>query len=84
MRLAKLDRRHAIVAAALLGLVAAAGAAKIARPQQPKAPPIIVGRKAPDFTAQAYYQGKTTTIKLSDFRGKWVVLCFYPADFTCV
>ena len=43
-----------------------------------------VGAKAPDFEAPAYYQGKFTTVKLSDFLGKWVLLCFYPGDFTFV
>lgn len=43
-----------------------------------------VGAKAPDFEAPAYYQGEFTTVKLSDFLGKWVVLCFYPGDFTFV
>ena len=43
-----------------------------------------VGAKAPDFTAPAYYKGEFTTIKLSDYLGKWVLLCFYPGDFTFV
>ncbi len=43
-----------------------------------------VGQKAPDFTAPAYYKGGFTTVKLSDFAGKWVLLCFYPGDFTFV
>jgi AhpC/TSA family len=43
-----------------------------------------VGQKAPDFTAPAYYKGSFTNIKLSDFAGKWVLLCFYPGDFTFV
>lgn len=43
-----------------------------------------VGQKAPDFTAPAYYRGEFTTVKLSDFLGKWVLLCFYPGDFTFV
>jgi len=43
-----------------------------------------VGAKAPDFQAPAYYKGKFTTVKLSDFLGKWVMLCFYPGDFTFV
>jgi peroxiredoxin (alkyl hydroperoxide reductase subunit C) len=43
-----------------------------------------VGQKAPDFAAPAYYQGGFTTVKLSDFAGKWVLLCFYPGDFTFV
>jgi peroxiredoxin (alkyl hydroperoxide reductase subunit C) len=43
-----------------------------------------VGQKAPDFTAPAYYKGGFTNVKLSDFTGKWVMLCFYPGDFTFV
>ncbi len=45
---------------------------------------IMVGKKAPDFSAPAYNKGKFTSIKLSDYLGKWVVLCFYPGDFTFV
>lgn len=45
---------------------------------------IHVGQKAPEFAAPAYYQGKFTTIKLSDYSGKWLLLCFYPGDFTFV
>jgi peroxiredoxin (alkyl hydroperoxide reductase subunit C) len=43
-----------------------------------------VGQKAPDFEAPAYYRGAFTNIKLSDLAGKWVLLCFYPGDFTFV
>lgn len=45
---------------------------------------IKVGQKAPDFTAPAYFKGKFVNVKLSDYLGKWVVLCFYPGDFTFV
>jgi peroxiredoxin (alkyl hydroperoxide reductase subunit C) len=45
---------------------------------------VQVGESAPDFTATAYYQGAAREIQLADYRGKWVMLCFYPADFTCV
>ena len=45
---------------------------------------IKVGRKAPDFTAPAYHKGKFVNVKLSDYLGQWVVLCFYPGDFTFV
>jgi len=46
---------------------------------------IHVGEKAPDFVAPAYHQGKfVDQIKLSDYAGKWVLLCFYPGDFTFV
>jgi peroxiredoxin (alkyl hydroperoxide reductase subunit C) len=45
---------------------------------------IKVGKKAPDFAAPAYHQGKFVSVKLSEYLGKWVVLCFYPGDFTFV
>ncbi len=45
---------------------------------------VTVGKKAPDFTAPAYQKGKFINVKLSDYLGKWVVLCFYPGDFTFV
>jgi len=45
-----------------------------------------VGTKAPDFKAKAYFpaENKFGQISLSQFikKGKWVVLFFYPADFT--
>jgi hypothetical protein len=45
---------------------------------------VRVGGKAPDFQAPVYHQGKFGSVKLSDSLGKWVVLCFYPGDFTFV
>ena len=45
---------------------------------------VMVGRKAPDFVAPAYFEGKFVNVKLSEYLGKWVVLCFYPGDFTFV
>lgn len=43
-----------------------------------------VGELAPDFTASAYSNGEFKEVKLSDYRGKWVLLFFYPGDFTFV
>lgn len=43
-----------------------------------------VGQKAPDFEAPAYYKGAFKSVKLSDYLGKWVLVCFYPGDFTFV
>jgi peroxiredoxin (alkyl hydroperoxide reductase subunit C) len=43
-----------------------------------------VGKEAPDFEATAYHDGGFKNVKLSDYRGKWVLLCFYPGDFTFV
>jgi peroxiredoxin (alkyl hydroperoxide reductase subunit C) len=45
---------------------------------------IRVGKKAPDFVAPAYQKGKFVSVKLSEYLGKWVLLCFYPGDFTFV
>lgn len=45
---------------------------------------MLVGRKAPDFSAKAFVKGKIKKIELKDYQGQWVVLCFYPGDFTFV
>jgi len=45
---------------------------------------IKVGQKAPDFNAPAFHKDKFINVKLSDYLGKWIVLCFYPGDFTFV
>jgi len=38
----------------------------------------------PHFEAEAFHKGKVKKVKLSDYKGKWLVLIFYPADFTFV
>lgn len=43
-----------------------------------------LGEKIQEFTADTYIAGKFKKISLSDFRGKWVVLFFYPLDFTFI
>jgi len=43
-----------------------------------------VGKAAPDFEAIAYVNGGFKNIRLSDYKGKWVVLFFYPGDYTFV
>jgi hypothetical protein len=53
-------------------------------PVKEEANMIHVGEKAPDFVAPGYQKGKFINIKLSDNLGKWVLLCFYPGDFTFV
>jgi lipoyl-dependent peroxiredoxin subunit C len=51
---------------------------------------VQVGKPAPDFEVQAYYRTKDDspeqfrTVRMSDYRGKWVCLFFYPLDFTFV
>ena len=48
------------------------------------APTAHVGQPAPDFEANAFVDGGFKPVRLSDYQGKWVVLCFYPGDFTFV
>lgn len=43
-----------------------------------------VGKPAPEFETTAYHQGGFKNVRLSDYKGKWVLLCFYPGDFTFV
>lgn len=44
----------------------------------------IVGQPAPCFAMDAVQGGQFKTVKLEDYRGKWLVLFFYPLDFTFV
>jgi hypothetical protein len=45
----------------------------------------LVGQPAPDFEANAFVAGEGfKTVKLSSYKGKWIVVCFYPGDFTFV
>lgn len=43
-----------------------------------------INEEAPKFTAKAFHENQFKTVKLDDYKGKWVVLFFYPADFTFV
>ncbi|PIN98579.1 MAG: peroxiredoxin [Candidatus Diapherotrites archaeon CG10_big_fil_rev_8_21_14_0_10_31_34] len=45
---------------------------------------IKINEPAPYFTAKAFQVNEVKTVSLSDYKGKWVVLFFYPADFTFV
>ncbi|PIK16589.1 peroxiredoxin [Halobacteriovorax sp. JY17] len=47
-------------------------------------PTSLVGKEAPEFKGQAVVNGQIKEIALSDFKGKWKVLFFYPLDFTFV
>ena len=44
----------------------------------------MVGNPAPEFEANAYFKGGFQKVKLADYKGKWLTLCFYPGDFTFV
>jgi len=43
-----------------------------------------INETVPDFSTKAYHGGKFVDVKLSDFKGRWVAVVFYPADFTFV
>ena len=46
---------------------------------------VLVGKAAPDFTAVAVHgNNEIKPLKMSDYKGKYVVLFFYPLDFTFV
>src|ERR1044072_1872886 len=46
----------------------------------------MVGQPAPDFdmASTKHIEKLTENVKLSDYRGKWLVMVFYPLDFTFV
>lgn len=45
---------------------------------------VKIGEVVEDFKVQAYHEDQIKDVKLSDYKGKWVVLVFYPADFTFI
>lgn len=45
---------------------------------------VKIGHVIPDLELDAYQKEEIKTIRLADYRGKWLVLFFYPADFTFV
>jgi NADH-dependent peroxiredoxin subunit C len=44
----------------------------------------FVGKSAPEFVADAFHDNKVVKLSLGSFKGKWLVLAFYPADFTFI
>jgi peroxiredoxin (alkyl hydroperoxide reductase subunit C) len=45
---------------------------------------VSVGTNAPDFALQGVFQGRVSEYPLKSYRGRWLVLFFYPADFTFI
>lgn len=45
---------------------------------------VRIGEPAPDFEFEAYHEDAVKAMSFSKLRGKWVVLVFYPADFTFI
>jgi peroxiredoxin (alkyl hydroperoxide reductase subunit C) len=44
----------------------------------------LIGKNVHDFELEAYHENKIKKIKFSDYKGKWIVMIFYPGDFTFV
>jgi len=44
----------------------------------------LINTTVKPFKANAYRNGKFVTVTEADLKGKWSILCFYPADFTFV
>jgi peroxiredoxin (alkyl hydroperoxide reductase subunit C) len=69
----------------MLAPLAESTAAGKASPGEVRTVQARVGKEAPDFEANAFVAGAGfKQVKLSDYKGKWIVLCFYPGDFTFV
>jgi hypothetical protein len=73
------------------GPILPVGSIAMGKSDQPQSSPEVgkmrvqVGKEAIDFEATAFLRGLGfKPVKLSDFKGKWIVLCFYPGDFTFV
>ena len=47
---------------------------------------VLVLKQMPEFKMEAYNaeSGNYTEVSSEDYKGKWTVICFYPADFTFV
>jgi peroxiredoxin Q/BCP len=70
-------RMVVLIVLAVVAVIVAGGAYRMVSASSDKAP--AVGAVAPDFTLNSQ-EGKA--VSLSEYRGKWVVLYFYPKDFT--
>ena len=45
---------------------------------------VKIGQAISDFELETFQDEQIKKVKLSDYRGKWLVLLFYPADFTFI
>lgn len=46
--------------------------------------PVTVGKEVPDIEFEVFHNEKIKKIRFSDYKNKWIILFFYPADFTFV
>ncbi|PIY48632.1 MAG: peroxiredoxin, partial [Armatimonadetes bacterium CG_4_10_14_3_um_filter_59_10] len=47
-------------------------------------PPTLIGRKLEDLEFDIFHKNEIKKVKFEDYKGKWLILFFYPADFTFV
>ncbi len=47
-------------------------------------PPTLIGRKLEDLDFEIFHENEIKKVKFGDYKGKWLILFFYPADFTFV
>ncbi len=45
---------------------------------------VKIGEKIPDMELEAFQGNEVKKLRLADYEGKWLVLLFYPADFTFI
>ena len=45
---------------------------------------VMVGHKVPNVSFEVYHNEEIKKVKLGDYKGKWLILFFYPKDFTFV
>lgn len=45
---------------------------------------IKIGDRVPDLTVEAFHEDEVQRVRLPDYRGRWLVVLFYPADFTFI
>ena len=72
---------------AATGPIGAGDQGQAAAQTGPPPQPVVqakVGKAAPDFELTAFAEGGFKNVRLSSYKGQWVVLCFYPGDFTFV
>lgn len=74
-----------LVISTIIAFGTACGGAPEKAPQAAKgAPATVIGMKLPSMELDAFHKGTLTTVKLATYRGKWLILFFYPADFSFV
>jgi peroxiredoxin (alkyl hydroperoxide reductase subunit C) len=83
-RLAAFPCRSALQGTPLLAKAARAGRSTARTVCRAQLGLPLVGNEAPDFIAEAVFDQEFQTVSLSQYRGKYVILFFYPLDFTFV